>query len=42
MKKFFYGMTIIEIAAEERTTKQAISKSINRSLELLKKYLQNG
>ena len=42
VKKFFYGMTIIEIAAEEQTTKQAISKSINRSLELLKKYLQNG
>ena len=42
IKKFFSGMTIIEIADEEKTTKQAISKSINKSLALLKKYLQNG
>ena len=41
-KKFFCGMTIIEIAAEEGTTKQAISKSINKSLVLLRNYLQNG
>lgn len=42
IKKFFHGMTIIEIASEEGTTKQAVSKSINKSLALLKKYLQNG
>ena len=42
MKKYFGGMTIIEIAAEEGTTKQAVSKSINKALSLLKKYLQNG
>ena len=42
IKKFFYGMTIIQIADEEGTTKQAVSKSINKSLALLKKYLQNG
>ena len=42
IKRFFYGMTIIEIAEEEKATKQAISKSINKSLVLLKNYLQNG
>lgn len=42
VKKFFYGMTTTEIAAEESMSKQAISKSINKSLALLKKYLQNG
>ena len=36
------GMTIIEIADEEGTTKQAVSKSINKALALLKISLQNG
>ena len=54
IKKFFHamnillaatladGMTIIEIADEEGTTKQAVSKSINKALALLKISLQNG
>ena len=36
IKKLFRGMTIIEIADEEGTTKQAVSKSIKKALALLK------
>ena len=39
IKRYYMGMTLLEIAHEEHTTKQAVAKSIQAALNNLKKFL---
>lgn len=41
IKYYFKNMKLEEIAAEEKTSFQAVSKSINRALQKLKELLKN-
>ena len=41
-KRFFLQLNMVEIAAEEGTTKQAVEKSIKLALAAIKKFMNQG
>ena len=41
-KRFFLQLNMVEIAAEEGTTKQAVEKSIKLALAAIKKFMSQG